>query len=288
MLPPLSDLPSEADQQLQRAYAMCMKMSPICGDDGPLVRGINKLSALLDTASCERLAQVPLVCLAWLQTTGFPHFGTNRMQTDALNDMFLNVAHSVLAPDAPPLDAAYIRNSKTMTICTLVEYLPERYGRLIFRVSSTGCYPRMDELVAQRQEHERGRVRKKVVSKCVLNCIRNVLEHARVEVRMVQRKPKAQRRKLDESMTHLSIDDKKTDSTHPTADAPDSPSDASRPPIASKAADECAVCLEALGPQRLLFENCGHARLCESCLLDVEHCPLCMARVGDRCMRIWV
>ena len=74
----------------------------------------------------------------------------------------------------------------------------------------------------------------------------------------------------------------------PTADAPDSPSDASRPPIASKAADECAVCLEALGPQRLLFENCGHARLCESCSLDVEHCPLCMARVGDRCMRIWV
>ena len=63
MLPPLSDLPSEADQQLQRAYAMCMKMSPICGDDGPLVRGINKLSALLDTASCERLAQVPLVTI---------------------------------------------------------------------------------------------------------------------------------------------------------------------------------------------------------------------------------
>ena len=21
---------------------------------------------------------------------------------------------------------------------------------------------------------------------------------------------------------------------------------------------------------------------------DAEHCPLCMARVGDRCMRIWV
>ena len=205
-----------------------------------------------------------------------------------LNDMFLSVAHRVLAPDSPPLDAAYLGNSKTMTICTLVEYFPERYGRLIFRVSSAGCYPRMNELVAQRQEHERGRVRKKVVSKCVLNCIRNVLEHARVEVRMVQRKTKEQRRKLAESMTHLSIGDSKADSSPPTADAMDSPSDANRPLIASKAAEECAVCFEALGPQRMLFVNCGHARLCESCSLEVEHCPLCMTRVGDRCVRIWV
>ena len=85
-----------------------------------------------------------------------------------------------------------------------------------------------------------------MVSKCVLNCIRNVLEHARVEVRMVQRKAKAQRRKLAESMTHLSIGDIKADSSPPTADAMDSPSDANRPPIASKAAEECAVCFDRL------------------------------------------
>ena len=139
-----------------------------------------------------------------------------------------------------------------------------------------------------------------------------------MESRIVQRRAKRNRRKLTKSISQLALSDNRAadggnapepaDSeergcegvptelegvvaTEPlvesqTSDVAGSPSHVPAPFIPT-AADECAVCFDPLGPQRILFVTCGHARLCEDCSVEVGQCPLCMAPVNVR-MRIYV
>ena len=116
-----------------------------------------------------------------------------------------------------------------------------------------------------------------MVGKLVKEAVCNVLSKAREEAKVQQRRAKKTRRKRTQS-TELVLVEERCTECEKQADVntpvrASAPSCTSSDPVAV-AADECVVCLDALGSKRPLF-TCGHARCCAVCAALVWDCPMC-------------
>ena len=263
------------DRSKRTAHAVCLRAIPFCASSETLQTGVERLDTWLAISvnlNHRPLEQVVLVVLACFLT-----IESRVTSIDKLNERWLEITRDVVSPCATSiLDEGYLRNARKVALCVLYKYMPLKYGSPLLKVRPRECACATREVLEELQRKEWAeRARVRIVGRLVSSAMQNVLSRAREETKVQQRRAKKVRRKLIQS-TEL-VEDRCTEYEKPTNASASvgvsTPSCTPSHPIAV-AADECAVCLEALGSKRPLF-TCGHARCCTECAAIVQDCPMC-------------
>ena len=265
------------------AHAACLRAIPFCTAIETLQVGVARLDEWLRMSVAlnqSEINQVVVVVLACFQLSS-----CSVNNVDELNDTWLEIVRALLSPQGGPADEKYLLHARILALCTLYTYMPSKYAHVLLTshlACSCSCSCETRWLVASlRQSELAERARCTVVGELVKKVVCNVLNRAREETKVQQRRAKKTRRKRMQSTEFVLIEEccteceKEVDASAPAgASAPScTPSD----PVLV-AADECVVCLEALGSKRPLF-TCGHARCCTECSAIVRDCPMCRLQV---------
>lgn len=272
------------DRSKRAAHGVCLRAVPFCASTETLQVGVERLNEWLRMSVAlnhSEINEVVVVVLACFQLRS-----CSVKNVHALNETWLGIVREILSPQGKPVDKEYLLHARILALFTLYTYIPWDYADVLltsrFACScdcpcETKC--RLESL--QRSELAE-RAREKVVGELVKKVMRNVLNMAREETKLQQRRAKKTRRKRIQATEVVLIEERCTecekheDTSALVLGAP-APSCAPSDPVAI-AADECVVCLESLGSKRPLF-TCGHARCCASCAAVVQDCPMCRLQV---------
>ena len=267
------------DRSKRAAYAACLRAVPFCTSTETLQVGVERLDKWLRRSvalSHSEISQVVVVVLACFQLSS-----CSVNNVDELNDTWIKIVREILSPQGKLADEKYLLHARMLALCTLYFYIPWNYAGVLVTsrfACSCDCPCEIKLLIESLQRSELAeRARETVVGKLVRKAVRNVLDRAREEAKVQQRRAKKTQRKRTQSTGLVFMEERRAEcerqvevNTPVRASAPScTPSD----PVAV-AADECVVCLDALGSKRPLF-TCGHARCCAMCAALVRDCPMC-------------
>lgn len=293
------------DRSKRSAQAACLRASPFCSESKSLQDGVERLDAWL-TMSCElncvHLNQVVVSVLACFSPlVEAPH--RIRCVRD-LNEAWIQVTGDILGPLARKVDERHLLDGRLVALCTLCEYLPERHGEQLTKVSTTGSAKATRSLVEEvRSRLLAERARRRIVGKLVEAAVNNVLRRVREDAVVQQRRSKKLRRRLTRLSIGLDSTPASLSPPSPTPHTPRSPRSPPTPPSPqtphsppppvivpatpsqhhaqheSTRSNECVVCFDELAPKRPLL-TCGHARCCSLCAYTLQECPLCRKAVS--------
>ena len=295
-------------------HLACLRASPLCKQYETLEEGVERLDTWLVTS--VEFDNLPLKMVVTIVLASFliDDESTRVTSVAKLNDTWLDIVRATISPCATAkIDLKYYKNAQKVALCTLYRYMPAKYSStILMHINPKTCIGATRHIIEQCQQMELAEQRRRVlVSKLVHSAVQNVLKGVTEEARGQRLREKKQRRRLARSsharqedqaqqeawtkkshrivhesmqlVVHTDVDIdvdhhqsqksslmENLDQTLETTVATDA---------TSNAADECVVCLDALGSKRPLF-TCGHARCCLDCASTVQECPLCRREVS--------
>ena len=295
------------DRSKRAAHFACLRAIPFCMQYETLCDGVDRLDAWRTIAlklHHRLLAQVVFLVLASFSIA--PGSIGRIASIDDLNGIWNDVVRSVVSPSATSVDEEYFANAHIVALCTLYAYLPGKYGAQLMSVDPNACVRATRNILEELQKRELAeKTRCLLVGKLVESAVQNVLKNARADAQVQRLRWKKERRRLSKCMHAATLDDTRpeqngwTKEWHMLPDAMQSMTHED-PKLAcenhgsmtrktspllevegaigdthiSGAADECVVCLDAIGSKRKLF-TCGHAQCCDDCAHVLRECPLC-------------